>query len=423
MSNLSRVVILLGVSFCLTMVSASAQTQVPPCPGYNINKNSNLACEVPTALQTGTGPTIQNSLNSLSPTLATQLSQLPNATAISGTGLTYGKFGFATGSTESLGTILTQRGETIGYHKWYISLSYQRFDFSSIDGLNLKHIPTVLETRSASGATLVDTIADNRVDLRVDQFVALGSFGFTKWLDLTVAVPFSKVTLKTGSAVSELALGAPPGGAQPLPLQFNPPQTTFLAGSANGVGDISAGLKVNVHDGERTKIAIGGEVRFPTGDEANYLGSGAYGVKPYVVFSRAGKKFTPNVNLGYQWNGKSVLSVDPNSGAVQNLPSSFLYSGGVDYRTTSWLTLVGEFVGQAVINGPRLVPTTQSVPGGNPAASVANGSGTYAMDNVGIGFKVRPYKGWLITGSTLFALDEGGLRSKVVPLVGISYRH
>jgi hypothetical protein len=110
------------------------------------------------------------------------------------------------------------------------------------------------------------------------------------------------------------------------------------------------------------------------------------------------------------------------TGAQQNLPSSFLYSGGVDYRALSRLTLTTEFVGQAVINGPRLAPFTQALPTGGSAPSVTNTNGTYTMNNIGVGFKLNPYKGWLITADTLFALDEGGLRSKVVPLVGISYR-
>jgi len=300
-------------------------------------------------------------------------------------------------------------------------LTYQRFNFSSIDGIRLKDFPFVNALTSSSGATSVATIARARIDLLVDQFVAIGSYGIAKHVDLTVIVPFANVTLKTGSQISAVAVGGP--NSQIVPVNGSN-SGTFFAGSANGPGDVSAGIKANLLDGEHTKIAVGGEVRFPTGDATNYLGTGAYGIKPYMVISRRGKRITPNVNLGYQWNSSSILFVNPGNGAQQNLPSSFLYSGGVDFRAARRLTFTGEFLGQAVINGPRLITTNQALPQGlGSAPSITNSSGTYAMDNVGVGFKYNPFKGLLITANTLFALDEGGLRSKVVPLVGISYRH
>ncbi len=410
MSNSNRIS-LLAAGFYVFLVLGSAHAQVEPCPGFTTSHNNNLACEIPTALQSGLKE--PNTLSTLTPTLATQLSQLPNATAISGSGLIVARSaGVATAANESLGTILTQRGDTIGKHNWFIALNYQHFDFASIDGISLKSIPTVLSLNGVSGPNVVDTIAKNRIDLLVHQFAAVGTFGVTDHLDVTVLVPFSDVILKTQSVTRDLAV---PG----LPLQ--PVSGPFLPGSANGVNDISANIKYNVYPGEKNKIAIGTEVRFPTGDEANFLGTGAYGVKPYLVFSRTGQRLTPNVNIGYQWNGSSILAINPNTGVQQNLPSSFLYSGGADFRAFKQLTLTAEFLGQAVINGPRLGLTSVQTPAGF-FPSVASQSGTYTMDNLGVGFKFNPHGGWLITANTLFALDEGGLRSKVVPLFGVSYR-
>lgn len=407
----SRWLILFAFSFYLPLASVSGQT-VPPCPGFNSSNNTNLACEIPTAIRSGVAR--DNSLSSLTPTLATQLSQLPNATAISGSAILFNPATQQyTSSTESLGTILTQRGETLGWHRLYLSLSYERFNFTSIDGFSLRSIPTVLLQQSASGTSVVDTIARTRIDLLVDQFAAVGSFGIKKWLDVTVIMPFSKVTLKSGSVTRDLSVTGQTG--------LIPAPGPFLAGSAFGVDDISVGLKANIMDGERNKIAVGSEVRLPTGDATNFLGTGAYGIKPYFIVSRTGKRITPNINLGYQWNGASVLSLDPNTGAKQNLPSSFLYSGGVDVKAVSRLTFNMEFLGQAVINGPRLALTSLKTPAGF-FPTVANQSSTYAMNNVGVGFKYNPFRSLQITADTLFALDEGGLRSKVVPLVGISYR-
>jgi hypothetical protein len=178
-----------------------------------------------------------------------------------------------------------------------------------------------------------------------------------------------------------------------------------------------------------TSMAVGTELRLPTGDETNYLGTGAYGVKPYAILSHRGKRFTPNVNVGYEWNSTSALYTDK-TGQHLNLPASFLYSGGLDFKVFPRVTLVGEFIGQYVINGPRLQQSTVTIPGQSGSfqsiiVTDANGNqitSSYAIDNAGGGIKINLYKGLLVTASALFKLDDSGLRAKVVPLFGASYR-
>src|SRR5947209_9047586 len=123
------VIMLLCLAFCFAGGAALAQSQ--PCPGYNPNNNVNLACQIPTAVRAST--TGGQTLGQLSPTVAAQLSQLPLTTAISGSGFAFSARGTATPVSESLGTILTQRGETLGKNKFFFSFNYQRFNFGSID--------------------------------------------------------------------------------------------------------------------------------------------------------------------------------------------------------------------------------------------------------------------------------------------------
>jgi hypothetical protein len=107
-----------------------------------------------------------------------------------------------------------------------------------------------------------------------------------------------------------------------------------------------------------------------------------------------------------------------------NLPGSFLYSGGADFRINKRLTLVGEFIGQYVINGPRLTETTVNIPQVGTFTSTQGSSSTsnYAIDNAGGGFKLKLWQNLLVNASVLFKLDDASLRAKVVPLVGVSYR-
>ncbi|MBV9146941.1 MAG: hypothetical protein JO065_13570 [Acidobacteria bacterium] len=410
---------------------AHGQSTPLPCPGYNPINNTNLACELATGFRAPANITAGNTTTAsgqsfnpvvLSATLATQLSSLPVATAVSGTGITFVN-GIPTFSAESLGTILTQRGETIGKHRFFVSFNYQRFGFGSIDGARFKNLATVNQvTYPGVGTSYV--VGANNIDFRVDQYTALATFGISSRLDLTLVVPFSTVNLSlvsnahqynvdnNGNPLSDFSLGA-----------------INLPGSKSGPGDVTVSLKGNVFRAENGfSMAVGSELRIPTGDETNYLGTGAYGVKPYAILSHRGKHFTPNLNIGYQWNSASALYTNP-KGDHLNLPPSFLYSGGVDYRISRRLTLVGEFVGQHVIDGPRLQQSTVKIPGQGSFASIVVTDSTgnqltssYDIANAGGGIKINPFGGLLITASGLFKLNDAGLRAKWVPLVGISYR-
>ena len=425
--------IVLSILVCTLGTLLQAQTTgAPPCPGFNPVNNTNLACLFATAIPTrgakdATG-SAQGSLSTVPATFAAQLSNLPVATAVSGTGITFVN-GIPTFSTDSLGTILTQRGETLGRHRFFVSFNYQRFGFGSVDGIRFKDFDTVNSVNFPGVGTSFQGVQHAKTDLTIDQFTAIGTFGLTSKLDLSLIVPFSTVNLSTAANATQYNVDTNGKLVSQFPLS-----STNLGGSKSGPGDVTLSVKANVFRSasEKTAIAVGSEIRIPTGDELNYLGTGAYGVKPYFIASHHAKRFTPNVNIGYQWNSTSSLYYDGTTGEHLNLPASFIYTGGADFKVLPRLTLVGEFLGQYVINGPRVVIKDVTIPttSGNTtfhSLSVVDSSGktltsSYAIDNAGFGIKVNPFKGLLISASATFKLDDAGLRAKVVPLVGISYR-
>ncbi len=415
-----QIAVLLLVSMCGIARSAHGQqpTQQPiSCPGQNsLYRPTNLACELQVATR---GYQAYSKVEAVSSIVGTQLGQLPISTAVTGSGLTFNKsLGVFTASEDSLGTILTQRGETIGRHTFMAAFTYQHYGFGSIDGIRLKDFPTTSVVTYSNGATTYEQATSN-VDLSIDQYTALVSFGLTSKLDLAVVVPISRVSLSTRTQVTYYPF-TPPPDPQSQPTFGD---TNNYPGSASGIGDVTVVVKGSLYSGEKTKVAAGGEVRFPSGDEANYLGTGAYGFKPYVIVSRSGR-FTPNVNVGYQWNGTSILN------GKDNLPASLQYSGGADFRVNRHVTLVGEFVGQYVINSQRMARTTIVLPGQvvvipgylPPYNAVQTYKQNYSMNNLGGGIKFSPFRRLIVNASVLFKLDNAGLRSTVTPLAGISYR-
>lgn len=209
--------------------------------------------------------------------------------------------------------------------------------------------------------------------------------------------------------------------------------------SVTGIGDVVARVKWSAWDGERAGVAVGLDVRFPTGNGLNFLGSGAYGYKPFVIFSYRAR-VSPHVSLGYEWNTNSITAGDLISGSIGKVPNEFFYTAGFDARVTKWLTGDFDVSGQRLFSSPIAEVTAQPFLAncGQCTASPAspdmrnnlllqNGSAptaSYSVTYAAPGFKVRPIPGvskLVFTGNALIRLDSMGLVSRVAPLVGVGY--
>ena len=97
---------------------------------------------------------------------------------------------------------------------------------------------------------------------------------------------------------------------------------------------------------------------FPTGDEEDFLGSGAFGLKPAIIFSSSHKVVSFHLNAAYQWNGESLLAGNVQLGQKADMPDQVLYSGGLSVAVAKPLTLVGDLLGRRFLDTPRLQTTT-----------------------------------------------------------------
>src|SRR5580698_3112708 len=138
--------------------------------------------------------------------IATQLAILPIISPSSGFTFKYdSSAGVFVRSTTSFGPIYTERAETIGRGKFAFGTSYQRFRFSSLDGINLRNVPAVFTHIPDTGnggaveAYESDVIkTNNSLDLNMDQTVFYGTVGITDRLDVSVSIPF--VSVRFGAA-------------------------------------------------------------------------------------------------------------------------------------------------------------------------------------------------------------------------------
>lgn len=427
---------------------------------------------------------ILDAFRPLTADIGRQANLLPLASPSSGFVLTYDSSlkTFVTSNT-SLGPILGERAETVGRHRLFIGFSYQFFNFDKIDSVDLHNIPVVLthaedtvdnpgkdcaiNKGNLNGCSFVRDIVSttNSIDLKVNQYTTYVTFGLTQNIDVSAVIPIENVRMNVTSN-DNIILGSGlftdhiwNGCSNPANPASDPkclhhvfPDPGFTGGSkssnsASGVGDLVARVKWNAWHGERAGVATGVDVRFPTGDAINYLGSGSYGIKPFAIFYRA--RISPHALVGFEWNTKSIAAGDLSTGTKASVPNDFTYSAGADAWITKWLTGSFDIIGQHILSTQEVIgsqtfgtqelsvvpqqflancgtctanPDPPTVTHSNLQLSASARS--YNITNASMGIKILPLgkaSKLVVTANVLVRLDEGGLSYKPVPLVGVGY--
>jgi hypothetical protein len=365
--------------------------------------------------------------------LATQLASIPLPSPASG--FTY-SFDETTGtfrrSTQSFGPILTDRGETIGRGRLAFGYSYQFFSFDHLDDVPLVNIPAVFRHDSFEvGGGRADVIAtENIVEASVSQFTGAITYGITDRLDIALAVPVvrTRLALLSNATIHRVGTGSNRsvhyfrdesaiGG-------YGSTQQYFASGSAAGVGDVLLRLKGTLMRESTRAFAAGVDVRLPTGDEQNLLGAGAAGVRPFAAFSASLGRFAPHVNVGYQWNGESVLAGDIALDEEADLPDHFNYALGTDLSVSQQFSVVLDLIGQRVLDSPRLFTRSLDIRGPAGAVTLPDiflESGSFWTATGAIGLKANVAPRLLIQLNLSFAVTSGGLTDRVAPLVGVEW--
>src|SRR5665213_3534641 len=439
MMNVARKMIFISMG-CFACVAAKAQVDC-------VNSNK-LICLVPfvtSAVQQGGNTTdaVQKASIFNGP-IGAQLSQLPLAT--SAPGATILTVNGNPEAFDNLGPILLDRPDTVGLGRFVLGFNFQQFNFNHLDGIPIGNIPFTY-TQTSTGQYPIQYVSQTEhVSLKFNQYVLLATYGIGKKTDLSVIVPFARVSIGAASVnqtthfiTSDNTLGP----------SFTAP-SNFVAGTAEGVGDVTVNVKQQVWSGGeagRGSVAVGGALRFETGDALNYLGSGAYGVNLYGLISYKAE-VSPHAKFGYQWNTKSVLLNPTGAGPNLNLPGGAQYGGGVDLAMGSHVTASTDILANEFVNSPYITPGCQTIPASSVTISTpvcgatsSNTPGaltqtlvtlnqstvTYTTANFSGGLKWKPFPGHgsasrlIVYGNVLVQMNNVGLRSDPSPSGGISW--
>ncbi len=377
----------------------------------------------------------QLTLRQINSGIAAQLSTFPIGSSSGGFTFTFDEsLGVYNRTTQSFGPIFAERPLTAGKGKFSLAVNYQHGTWDRIDGRELSggELPLYLvhedTNRDSSNLNLFfegDIIhSDLAIDLRTDTTVFLANYGVTERLDVGVAVPCQKIDLDASitTPVENIATVTTP---QPIHLFANgTPQNVYTeSGDASGIGDVLLRAKWNFFRGTTASAAFGADLRLPTGDENELLGSGATQVKLYGVIGGAPGRFSPRASLGYTVSsGGSEFTGD--------LPDELYYTAGFDLAVHPRFTLAADFVGRTLLDANRLTTVTQTYQFTQrldpTIRSVQRQQLSVEQSNIGlylgsVGFKINPAGRLLLVGNVLIAIGDNGLQDSVTPVFGIDY--
>ena len=330
-------------------------------------------------------------------------------------------------TTQSFGPILAERAETVGANRLSVGFTYQYFHFDRVESLNLASVPAVFTHDNAEllggREDVVRTL--NSIDANVNQFSAFVTYGVTNELDISVAIPVVSTDMTVVSVATVQRIGTDDEAVhffRSSDGQIGDQRTFTAFGSAGGIGDVTVRVKGAIRRTETMGFGVGLDLRLPTGDENNLLGTGAPGIQPFGIWSATYGPFSPHANLGYQWNGSSILAGNPASGEEADLPDHVSYVMGADIGLNNRFTFAVDFLGRFLIDSPRLVVSEfHALDGVSVFPNVAFRDSSFNELTGTVGFKANVAGQLLVDFSLLFRLDNNGLRDQTTPLIGFEY--
>ena len=371
----------------------------------------------------------QSNFSQFGTALVGQLVTVPLPSPASG--FTY-QFDTTTGvfvrNTKSFGPILAERAETIGAGRTSLGFAFQRFSFDTIEQLDLDRVPAVFTHDNAfllgGRQDVVTTL--NSIKARVSQLTTFFTLGVTERFDVSAAIPVVATDLTVVSEATIRRLGT----TNPLTHFFRAADGETIGdrrfftatGRASGLGDLTLRLKSTLKRTASTGLAVGLDVRLPTGDEMELLGTGTAGIQPFLIWSATFDKISPHVNAGYQWNGSSVLAGDPATGESADFPDQVTYVAGADVGVTTRFTIAFDVLGRYVIDAKRLARQDfHALDGRSIFPNIGFSNDSFNELNGSFGMKANVFGRLLVNVNLLFRLDAAGLRDKVTPLIGFDY--
>ena len=416
------------------------------------------------------GESLSRSARQMNVELGTQLLSFPLGSSSGGFSFTRdARTGELSMSSETFGPAFAERAITIGRGQTNVGYAFQSTSYDSFEGVSLDsgelsfirqhndccpanaNHPT--EPTNFDPAFERDLLQENlSVDINSHASVLFATYGVTDRFDVGIAVPFVHVNidarvdghiLRTASGANSLTHSFDLAGSD---------HATFTdSGSSDGVGDLSIRAKYNFLRGDVTSFAAGLDLRLPTGDKDELLGTGATRAEMTFIYSGDYGRVSPHVNVGYTLSSgtssssASDLEVDPVEHRLDTIgtlaladvdlevPDEFNYVFGLNVAAHPRVTVGFDVRGRTLFDVSRFELRDNVYPnraaGPVPTAAFTASQEFSLLDETGkvnmvlgiVGAKINVAKTLLLNANVLFPMTDGGLKPKPTLVFGIDY--
>jgi hypothetical protein len=403
--------------------------------------------------------------------MATQFSTFPLGSSTGG--LTYvfdESLGTLRRGSASFGPLFAERALTIGRRKLSAGFNYQRTSYDAFEGQNLndgsikfylRHQdcctiinpgPNFIFRVEPDGTRLVPPFEGDLIEAALSlkatthTTAVFANYGLTDRWDIGLAVPFVRVNLDASVRARILRL-VTESNPDVHTFEIGNPGATLTvqhAGHASGVGDIVLRSKYHFLRMAGGGLAAAVDVRLPTGDKNELLGTGGLQGKFLLIASNERGRLGQHVNLAYTAAKGDVAGNIAGLTSVP-VPDEINYTGGVEFVAGPRLTVMGDLIGRTLRKAGRLDLVSKSfeyaayhpeVPVPGPAA--CRGIQPFICTSISLdefdprpgnltlllgtgGVKFNPVGNLLISASVLFPMTTAGLRSRLTTVIGVDY--
>jgi len=321
-------------------------------------------------------------------------------------------------TSNSLGPIFAERADNLGKGRFLMGAVVNFISYQSMRGVPINNLLFNFTHQDVPPAGLGNPLRENdiivvQVALSVSQVVTAYylTYGLLNRLDLSVAVPVVHAAMEGSSTAQIMPFGTPAvhffSGDSANPV-LRAAATSF--GSATGLGDIDGRFKLGLSAAEKFSSSLLVDVRFPTGDADNLLGSGTYSARALAIFSSHFGNFNPHANVGYLFR-----EGDLNDEIVAN--------AGFDAIIASYATMAIDVLSNWVLGTPFQVP-----PPVNYIAPYQRTVIPTTVPNIHdhrvdatAGFKFKISKPATVIVNALIPIRDGGVQPGVVWTGGLEF--
>jgi hypothetical protein len=236
----------------------------------------------------------------------------------------------------------------------------------------------------------VDTLS---LRLDVTTVTLLASYGITDRLDVGATMPVSSLRF-SGRRVNTFR--------NQIVLQSE------RAGTETGLSDVAVNARYTLMRGSETGLAVGTDVRFPTGNEEDLLGAGEAAWRVLGIASWERGRWAIHRNAGFGLGGAS---------------RELFWTGAATLAASQRLSFAGEFIGRWLAELNRVQDVYQPHP---VLAGIETMRWLPAEGGVNTAFLATGFK-WNVAGDLLLnchlltRLTDAGLSARVSPSVGLEY--